>query len=362
MSIKVALVYDRVNKWGGAERVLLALHEIFPKAPLFTMVYSKQKARWASVFPKVNTSFLGKLSWLQDKHELLGTFTPLASESLDLSEYDLVISVISESAKGIITGPKTKHICYMLTPTRYLWSGYEDYFKNPILRFFSLPVIKYLKWWDYVAARRPDEIISISNVVKKRVKKYYGLGSKVIFPPVNVKIPSKDSKELKKEKRYFLMVGRLVPYKRFDLAIKAFTKIKEPLYIVGTGYDNQRLQNLSSENIKFFGQVSEKKLQKLYMGAKAFIFPQEEDFGIVAVEAQSYGVPVIAYKAGGALDTVVDKETGIFFSKQEVDSLVDAIAQFNNTKFSQRKLLANAKKFSKERFKREFRKTIDGRL
>lgn len=363
MSMKVALVYDRVNKWGGAERVLLALHEIFPKAPLFTTVYSKNKARWARVFTKVETSFLGKFPWLQDKHELLGTFTPIASESLDFSGYDLVISVISESAKGIITGPSTRHICYMLTPTRYLWNAYEEYFKNPFLRFFSKPVIKYLKWWDYAAARRPDEIVSISNEVKRRVKKYYGLSSRVIFPPVNVNTTKKDIKEMKNKKNYYLMVGRLEQfYKRFDLAIETFNRLGYPLYIVGTGHGMSALKRMSKSNIKFLGQVSEKKLKKLYLGAKAFIFPQEEDFGIVAVEAQAYGTPVIAYKRGGALDTVKNNVTGLFFNKQEVDSLALAVAQFNNRKFSQRRLLANAKKFSKERFKGEFKKIVDGRL
>jgi glycosyltransferase involved in cell wall biosynthesis len=362
MYTKVALVYDRVNKWGGAERVLLALHEIFPKAPLYTAVYSRKNAKWAKVFPKVITTFLGRLPMLQDKHELLGSFTPFAFEQVDLSEYDLVVSVTSEAAKGIITGVKTKHICYMLTPTRYLWSGFEEYFRNKVLKWLSNPIVNYLKWWDIYAARRPDKIVAISNAVRRRIKKYYYLPSTVIFPPVNVNIKKKDLKVMAKRKNYYLMVGRFVPYKKFDLAIETFNKLGLPLYIVGTGSDGLRLFTLAKKNITFLGEVSEEKLKKLYMECKAFIFPQEEDFGIVSVEAQAYGAPVIAFKAGGALDTVKNNVTGILFPRQEVDSLAQAIAQFNNQTFSQRRLLANAKRFSKERFIKEFKKLVDGRL
>jgi len=161
--MKAALVYDRINKWGGAERVLLALHEILPDAPLYTAVYSPQKASWAKVFPEVIPTFLNKIPFAQDKHEFLGALTPIAFETLDLDKYDLVISVTSEAAKGVLTKPSTFHLCYCLTPTRYLWSGYKIYFANPWLKLVSKPVVSYLRYWDKIAAQRPDKILAIST-------------------------------------------------------------------------------------------------------------------------------------------------------------------------------------------------------
>ncbi|MBU2632511.1 glycosyltransferase family 4 protein, partial [Patescibacteria group bacterium] len=179
--MKVALAYDKVNKWGGAERVLLALCKIFPNAPLYTSVYNKETASWASVF-NVKTSFLQKIPFAKSRHDLLAPLMPLAFESFDFSDYDLVISVTSESAKGIITNSKTKHICYFLTPTRYLWSGYRDYFKNPLKRTMAIPFVNYLKKWDIAASKRPDVFIGISKEVKARIKKYYKRDSIIIYP------------------------------------------------------------------------------------------------------------------------------------------------------------------------------------
>lgn len=184
--MKVAIVYDRVNKWGGAERVLLVLHEMFPDAPLYTSVYDEKRAPWTKVFPQVYSSFLQKIPFAKGNHEFLAPLMPIAFEQFDFGKYDLVISVTSESAKGIITRPGTFHLCYCLTPTRYLWSGYEEYFKNPILRFISKPVISYLKSWDKIAASRPDKIIAISTEVQKRIKKYYGRESEIIYPPCEI--------------------------------------------------------------------------------------------------------------------------------------------------------------------------------
>src|SRR3989338_4440016 len=181
--MKVALVYDRVNKWGGAERVLLALHKIFPDAPLYTSVYDNDKAPWAKVF-KIKTSFLQNFPFASQNHEFYAPLMPLVFESFSFDEYDLVISVTSEAAKGILTKPQTKHICYCLTPTRYLWSGYEDYFKNPILRFISKQVVFYLRFWDKIASQRPDVLIAISKEVQKRIKKYYDRDSSIIYPPL----------------------------------------------------------------------------------------------------------------------------------------------------------------------------------
>jgi len=181
--MKVAIVYDRVNKWGGAERVLLALHEMFPKAPLYTSVYDKKNAKWANVFPKIYTSFLQHIPFAKSNHELFAVLMPLAFESFNFDKYDLVISVTSEFAKGIITKQSTLHVCYCLTPTRYLWSGYEDYFRNKIFKILTKSIIIYLKEWDKMAAKRPDVMVAISSEVRNRIKKYYNRDSEIIFPP-----------------------------------------------------------------------------------------------------------------------------------------------------------------------------------
>ena len=363
--MKTAIVYDRVNKWGGAERVLLALHEIFPKAPLYTAVYSSKNAPWAGVFPKVIPSFLQNLPFTRTNHEFLGAFTPKAFELMDFSKFDLVISVTSEAAKGIITEPDTSHICYCLTPTRYLWSGHDFYFKNPPKMFkkiplfwqISRPFVKYLRKWDLKAAKRPDLIISISSEVKKRVKKYYERDSKVLFPPVNTNFFSRDAIKSRK-KGYYLLVGRLTPYKKADLAVKAFNKLELPLYVVGSGSEEKELKKIAKSNIKFIGYVDDVKLRKLYQEAEALIFPQEEDFGIVAVEAQAAGTCVIAFDKGGARDMVINRKTGILFKRQNAESLIDAVGKFQKIKFNRDYIIKEAKKYSKSRFKEEFKKVV----
>ena len=366
---KVAIVYDRVNKWGGAERVLLSLHQIFPKAPLYTSVYDSKSASWAKVFPKIYTSFLQKLPFTKSNHEFLPVFMPLVFRRFNFSKYDLVISVTSEAAKGIKVSGKTKHVCYCLTPTRYLWSGYDEYFKWLPLRIAGWPAVKLLRIWDKRAVGKPDLMIAISKEVQKRIKKYYKRDSVVVFPPVDVPMIHNHLQCRiigTKEKKYYLLVSRLdYGYKKVDLAIRAFNKLNYPLVIVGTGREEKKLKKMAQENIVFAGRVDDKSLNKYYFGAKALIMPQEEDFGIVAVEAQSRGIPVIAYKKGGALDTVIDGKTGILFTPQTVNSLIKSVKVFENLskqgrkKFITRNLSNNAKRFSKENFKKSLLATID---
>ncbi|HKC05074.1 MAG TPA: glycosyltransferase [Patescibacteria group bacterium] len=345
--MKTALVYDRVNKWGGAEHVLLALHEIFPDAPLYTSVYNEKNASWAKVFPEVLTSFLQKFPFAKNNHEFLAPLMPLAFESLDFSGFNLVISVTSEAAKGIKVKPGTIHLCYCLTPTRYLYSHQDEYFKDTVFKSLTKPIINYLKKWDFVAAQRPDAIIGISTEVKERIKKYYKRDSGIIFPPVSLK-----SKTINLKKgRYYLIVGRLVKYKKVDLAVEAFNKLGKPLIIVGTGREEKKLKRKAMKNIKFAGQVSEKELNEYYAGAKALIMPQEEDFGIVSLEAQLMGTPVIAYKKGGAIDTVIPEKTGVFFEEQKPESIIDAVKRFEKMRFVVDNLYTNARRFSKEVFK-----------
>lgn len=366
MNKRVAIVYDRVNKWGGAERVLLALHEIFPDAPLYTSVYDKKGAPWARVFPTVRTSFLQKIPLASQNHEFLAPLMPLAFESFDFSDFDLVISVTSEAAKGIKTGPKTLHICYCLTPTRYLWSGKEFYFENPPSKFdfipffdsISKPLIRYLKSWDKRAARRPDKIIAISTEVRSRIKKYYNRDSEIIFPPADTTLLYSNVVNKRRVGNYYLIVNRLIPYKRVNLAIRAFNKLGYALYVVGCGSEESKLRKIAKKNIRFFGQIDERKLKDLYLGARALIMPQEEDFGIVSVEAQSFGVPVIAFGKGGALDTVIPGKTGIFFDSQKPESLILAVKRFEKKKFVVDNLYTNAQRFSKENFRKEITRLI----
>lgn len=346
--MKVAIVYDRVNKWGGAERVLLALHEIFPEAPLYTAVYDPIGAPWAKVFPEIKTSFLQKFPFARSNHELLAPLMPLAFESFDFSGFDLVISVTSEAAKGIKTKPGTLHICYCLTPTRYLWSHYNEYFKGRAFKAVAKLFINRLRKWDKMASQRPDKIIAISTEVKNRIKKYYDRESNIIFPPVNTSMIRINRVD---KRKHFLVVSRLVGYKKVDLVIETFNRLGYPLVIVGTGREEKKLKRMAGDNIKFAGQISENDLTMYYVGAKALVMPQEEDFGIVAVEAQGYGVPVIAYGKGGATDTVIDERTGILFDQQSVESLTKAIIRFEKMKFVVDNLYTNAKRFSKEIFK-----------
>lgn len=358
--MRVAIVYDRVNKWGGAERVLLALHEIFPEAPLFTSVYSPSNASWASVFPKVISAGINKIKFLQDKHEYIPFLMPGIFENYDFSEYDLVISVTSEAAKGIITNPSTKHICYCLTPTRYLWSGYDDYFPQIHHKVLASPLIKYLRKWDLVASSRPDEMVSISTSIKERIKKYYNRDSQIIFPPLTLN----KNKRLKPKKKdsYFLMVTRLVPYKKVDLAIKTFNKLKLPLIIIGKGNQLDYLKSIARSNIHFLDTLTDNELSNYYGRAKALIFPQEEDFGLVALEALSHNTPVIAYKKGGSLDIVTEGKTGVFFDNQTPKDIKYALHRFDKMEFSESEFEKSVKRFSKEKFRENFLKIINNTL
>jgi len=351
--MKVALVYDRVNKIGGAERVLEALHEIFPDAPLYTAVYNPKTAPWAEKF-NVIPSFLNKFPFAKRSHEVYPWLTPLAFESFDFSEFEVVISVTSEAAKGIITKPKTLHICYCLTPTRYLWSGYEDYFKNEVFRFFTKPVVSYLRRWDKIAAQRPDVFVAISKNVQQRIKKYYGRDSEVIYPPVDIdKFPISNSQFPIGE--YFLIVSRLVPYKKVDIAIQAFNKLGLPLKVVGTGREMGRLKRMAKKNIEFLGQLTDFQLLSYYQRCQAVVFPQEEDFGLVPLEAQACGKPVIAYRAGGALETVIERKTGEFFDKQTPENLEEIVKKFKPEKYKPEDCRQNALKFDIKIFKKKWK-------
>lgn len=360
--MKIALVYDRINKWGGAERVLLALHKLFPEAPIFTSVYSKNRAKWANDIT-VKPSFLQKYSHLTSHNELIPFLMPIAFERFTFSDYNLVISLTSEAAKGIITNPDTKHISYILTPTRYLWSGYNEYFKNPALKVLSTPIVSYLRKWDKVAANRPDKLVALSKEVQDRIKKYYGIEAALIYPPVVIQ-PHFSGNKIKKQHtkgEYFLIVSRLskfTKYKRIDLAIRACNELKLPLKIVGEGNWKKELQKISGPTIEFINDVDDNKLAQYYQNCKALLFPALEDFGLTVVEAQAFGKPVIAFRGGGALETIKEGKTGIFFDKQTTESLKQALQLFNTMKFDEKLSRENANKFSEAKFNTSFLKLV----
>ena len=354
--MKVALVYDRVNKFGGAERVLLSLHKLFPDAPLFTSVYNPQSASWAKVFTVI-PSFLQKLPFTKTSHEKLAPLMPIVFESFSFDEYDVVISITSEAGKGILTKPNTIHLCYCLTPTRYLWSGYEEYFPKKIVRMLLSPAVSYLRWWDRIASTRPHSYIAISKEVQKRIKEYYNQDSLLIYPPVE--LPKSVLSSLPQEKGYYLIVSRLVPYKRIDLAIKACNKLGFPLKIIGRGSDEKRLRGMSGPTIEFLGSLTDEEVVGYYRQCKGFLFPGSEDFGITILEAQLLGKPVLAFRGGGALETIVEGKTGMFFDKQTVSSLVDALKKFDAITYDPKVLEKNAEKFSERRFLEEFKTTVE---
>lgn len=350
--MKIAFVYDRINKIGGAERVLESLHEIWPQAPVYTLVYDRNGAPWAKNW-QIHPSFVNRFPGSSRHHEWYFWLAGMAFESFNFNDYDVVISITSAEAKGIIVPSRSLHICYLLTPTKYLWSHTKLY-TNP----FLAPFLTNARQHDYVAAQRADKIIAISQVVAKRCQKYYHRQpDQVIYPPVSEDVFLSKSKIRIKE--YYLLVSRLVPSKRIDLAIAAFNQLKRNLIIVGAGVLESKLKYQARENITFVGQISDKKLADLYQKCRALIFPQEEDFGITAVEAQAAGRPVIAYGRGGAREIILPNATGLLYGSQEAEALVKAVQKADTMTFSSAECIKNARRFSKEKFKTQIKLFVE---
>jgi glycosyltransferase involved in cell wall biosynthesis len=331
---------------------LVVLHELFPKAVLYTSVYNRKKAQWARDF-SVRPSFLQNIPYAQSSHEYFAPFMPFFFEKFSFEKYDVVISISSDAAKGIITHPQTFHLHYSLTPTRYLWSGYDEYFKDQFLRILSAPIIWYLRKWDTVAAQRPDVVISISQEVQRRVKKYYHRESEVLYPAVQIEETSKRKMPIS-ARPYFLVVSRLVSYKRVDLAVKACTMLHLPLIVIGSGAQAKKLKNIAGPTIEFKGNLTDEELIEYYKSCQALIFPGVEDFGLVVIEAQIFGKPVIAYGKGGALETIVKGKTGEFFYEQTVESLIEILQNFNPKKYKKEDCIKQVQKFTKTAFKKQF--------
>ncbi len=358
--MKVALIHDYLTQYGGAERVLEALCEIYPDAPIYTLIYDEKLIEKKFPGRKIYSSFLQKVPFAKKRHRSFLVLMPLAIEQFDLSDYDLVISDTASYAKGVITLPKTKHICYCHTPTRYAWDDSHKYIRDfpfpDFVKKFIPYFMTYIRTWDFQASQRPDFYLANSNFVAKRIKKYYKQDALVIHPPVDTLKFNFSKNSAKKNKgSYFLMVGRLLSYKKFDLAITAFSKIGLPLKIVGNGPERKKLEKIASDNIEFLGALEDEKLREYYQNAKALIFPQEEDFGIVPLEAMALGRPVIAFEAGGARETVISGKTGIFFKEQTEESIIDAVSRFKDLSFDVDFIRNHAKTFDKKIFKEKIR-------
>lgn len=360
---KIAVVYDWIDKWGGVERLLLNLDKILGHPDFYTSYRNVEKTPWADDL-KIKTSFMQNLpGFIKNNRILSFPFYPYAFESLDFSQYDLVISVTSSFAKSIITKPGTKHICILLSPTRYLWQD-EDVYLNPVLKTLLRPYIKSMKKWDKIVAHRPDEIYSISKTVADRCKKYYDIESAVLYPPFDINYWKKfdDLTNKFKREKYYLVVGRLEPYKKTEIVIEAFNKLKTNLLIVGTGTQIEKLKSIARPNIDFIeDHVSDEDLSVMYQNAQALIMPQEEDYGYVALEAQFFNCPVIAYRQGGSIETVIDGKTGIFFSDQTPYSIIKAIEKFEKINYTLKQNFPknHLEKFSKENFIKNFQKIIN---
>ena len=342
--MKIAFVYDWLDSWGGAERVLLTFHKMFPRAPIFTSIYQPKKAIWAKNF-EIKTSFLQKFPFAKTKRKFYTALMPLAFETFNFSQYQLVISVSSFAAKGIITLPKTKHIDYLLTPTRFLWQKRNQYL-NAWQEEISQPILNYLKNWDQMAAQRPDQIISISKTVQKRCQKYYHRSSQIIYPPVKKYFQPGENKS----KKYFLLVSRLEPYKKVDIAIRTFNQLNWPLKIIGQGTQEKKLKKMAHANIKFLKDLTDFQLLRYYQNSRAIIFPQEEDFGLVAVEAQACGKPVIAFRAGGAQEIIINRKTGLLFTPQDSGALRQTLLKFKSSHYNKKDCIQNAQKFNEKHF------------
>lgn len=363
--MKVALVYDWVNKWGGAERVLLALHEIWPDAPLYTAVYDPKRAPWARVFD-VRPSFLQYFPLAKSHHELYPWLTQMAFESFTFDDFDVVISVTSAEAKAIITKPHTLHACYCLTPTRYLWSGYEAYQQTSrgLVKNIHKWVVPQLRKWDMVAASRPDYYIAISNRVKERIEKYYHRNvEKVIYPPVQgVALQMALQGSLQghplKSEDYFLVVSRLVGYKRIDVIIRAFNALKLPLVIVGQGHAEGELRQLAGSTIRFVtNHLTDTELAAYYGNCRAFVTMADEDFGISTAEALAAGKPVIGLRKSGTSEIVKDGVTGVLIKEQLPEALIEAVKKLNEV--DPEEALKSVKRFDKEKFKKTMKHEIE---
>lgn len=357
--MKVAIIHDWLTIYGGSESIVRILHEMFPEAPVYTTVYDKKNMPADFAQMDIRPSFLQHYPFAKKKYTMYLPFMPRAFESFDLSGYDLVISSNTSCSKGVLTGAQTLHICYCNTPMRYGWDFYHEYIreKGKLGRFLISCMMKKIRLWDRLSADRVDRFIANSHNVAARIRKHYRRESHVIYPPVRTHLFTPGSGE-HTGGGYYLAVSRLVPYKRIDLLVEAFSELGLPLTIIGDGSERKELEKRASSNIQFLGRLEDDMVLKYMQGARAFLFPGEEDFGITPIEAQACGVPVIAYGRGGALETVQDGKTGLFFPEQTKESVIEAVKRFETMRFDPAEIVRHAEKFSEERFRKELKAYI----
>lgn len=359
--MRVAIAHEWLTTLGGSERVVETMLEAYPGSPVYTTFLSDRNLPESVRSWDVRTSFVQRLPMLHRISQKYIPLFPLAFESFDMTGYDVVITSSSACSKGVLTGPETLNICYCYTPLRYAWQPHLDKRlggANPLVKAGNDLVVHYLRLWDRLASDRVDHFIAISDHVAARIAKFYRRESAVIYPPVDVeRFPV-----VKCARDYFLIVSRLVPYKRVELAVEAFTRLGLPLKVVGEGPERERLQAMAGPSVEFLGFVPEDDLPELISGCLALIFPGEEDFGIVPVEAMAAGRPVIGLARGGLLESAVDGKTAVMFPEATAESLIDAVSRFRLRDFDPAKLSKHAAKFSKERFKKEFTEFVAARV
>ncbi|MCT4647360.1 MAG: glycosyltransferase [Carboxylicivirga sp.] len=364
--MRVALVQDWLTEIGGAEKVFECLLELYPEADIFTLTSHDRVIDDLGINKKkLHESFISKLPSGRKKYRNYLPLFPKAIESLNFSGYDLIISSSSSVVKGLITNSKQLHICYCHSPVRYAWDLYHQYLKEAGLVGFGLKkwlvrhTLHKLRIWDVVSANRVDHFIANSNYIKRRINKVYRRNAEVIYPPVDIK-----RFELCEEKEeYYYTASRLVPYKKIDLIVETFTKMPDKkLIVAGMGPDYRKIKALAGSNIIMKGFVSNEEMLSLMQKAKAFVFAADEDFGIIPVEAQACGTPVIALGRGGTKETVIDGETGLHFEDQTLESLIKAIETFEKKDFKPSVIRANSERFSKQRFKDELNEFVEKKL
>ena len=360
--MRVALVHDWLNGMRGGEHVLESIADLFPEAEIFTLFCDPEKISEKIKSHKITTSFIQNLPLRKSRYRHYLPFFPRAIERFNFDGFDIVISTSHCVAKGAVTGQNTLHICYCFSPMRYVWDRFDDYFPkdkiNPIRYRFISFVAKRLRKWDKRTSDRVDLFIADSNFVKRRIKSFYGRPSEVIFPPVDIDFFTPDSSP---EYGYYLLAGAMVQYKKGDIVIEAFSGLDDKLVVTGDGPEFDRLKNMATDNIKFTGWIDNEKLRDCYRRCKALLFPGVEDFGIIPVEAQACGKPVIAYGEGGALDTVIGPtignyenhqgfKSGLFFNEQTPGSIRAALNIFSGMKFDSESIVRHSGKFSKKNF------------
>jgi glycosyltransferase involved in cell wall biosynthesis len=357
--MKVALIHYWLVTNRGGEKVLEALCELFPDADIYTHVVNPLDTSETVLKHSIKTTYIQKLPFATKLYQKYLPLMPLALEQLDLRGYDLVISSESGPAKGVITSPDTLHLCYCHSPMRYVWDMYQEYLETAgrVTRLLMPPLIHYVRLWDYASAARVDQFIANSHHVAKRIQKHYRRSAQVIYPPVDTKAFAPVSQQ----DDFFLMVGQLVGYKRTGLAVEAFNRMGKPLVVIGEGADLEPLKAKAKANVTILGRQPFSVIRDYYARCKALIFPGEEDFGIVPVEAMASGRPVIAFHKGGALETVIDGVTGLFFDEQTPEAIVEAVNRFEQVQhqFSVEKIVAHAQKFGRDRFQMEMKQLIE---